>query len=245
MQLTGAPNFRDLGGYATTSGHAVRRRRLFRSDHLGALHPEDISQIGSALGESVRVLDLRGTAERESAACVIPNAIVHSLPIEPSIVQRLNDLLAAGTEISAADTVALMQDTYRGFVRVNTQRFADLFGHVLESHAAPIVFHCTAGKDRTGFAAALLLLALGVPRDVVMRDYLITNERLAGRLHPGTLPPAVGAVLWSVQEDFLHAAFEAVDADYGGVDAYLHKGIGLGPSQMQRLREMYLDPESS
>jgi protein-tyrosine phosphatase len=240
LTLSGAPNFRDLGGYPTASGHTVRRHRLFRSDHLGALAPADLSQLASALGQSVRVLDLRGTTERESAMCSIPGATVHSLPIEPTILRALDDLRAAGAKITPADVVTLMQDTYRDFVRGNTPRFAALFGHVLQEHDAPIVFHCTAGKDRTGFAAAMLLLALGVPREVVMQDYLHTNVRLAGTVPAGLLPPAVAAVLWSVQEDFLQAAFEVVDADYGDLEAYLRDGLGLGTVERKRLRTLYL-----
>ncbi len=148
----------------------------------------------------------------------------------------------SGADLTAPDVEALMHDTYRGFVRGNTPRFAQLFGHLLDAHDAPVVFHCTAGKDRTGFAAALLLHALGVSDDVIMRDYLLTNERLAGRLHPGLFPPVVGKVLWGVQEDFLHAAFEAVQEDFGNLDNYLRDGIGLREAGRQQLHAMYLQP---
>jgi protein-tyrosine phosphatase len=242
LNLAGAPNFRDLGGYATTSGHIVRRRRLFRSDHLSALEPADLSTLSAILGQSVRVLDLRGVSERASAACAIPGATVHSLPIEPTIVQKLSELLEAGHRLTASDTVALMQDTYRGFVRVNTPRFASLFAHVLDEHEAPLVFHCTAGKDRTGFAAALLLLALGVPREVVMHDYLHTNDRLARKAPSAVLPPDVASVLTRVQPEFLDAAFEAVQEQYGGLDAYYREGLGLEEPHRRRLRELYLEP---
>ena len=240
MNLTGASNFRDLGGYRTATGHTVRRHRLFRSDHLGALEASDLATLAATLGHSIRVLDLRGTSEREAAACAIPGAMVHSLPIEPTIVQKLNDLLVAGHQLTVADTVGLMQDTYRGFVRGNTARFAALFTHLLDAHDEPVVFHCTAGKDRTGFAAALLLRSLEVPEDVVMQDYLQTNERLAGRVPSGALPPQVAKVLWSVQPDFLHAAFEAVDADFGSLEAYFREGLELGAAERERLKELYL-----
>ena len=175
--LTGAPNFRDLGGYRNADGDTVRRHHLFRSDHLGNLGADDIKLLSGKLREQVRVLDLRGVAERETAVCVIDGATVHSLAIEPTIVQVLSELTEAGHTLTQADVVGHMQETYRGFVRHNTHRFASLFSHLLESDD-PLVFHCTAGKDRTGFAAALILLALGVSRDDVMRDYLLTNERL-------------------------------------------------------------------
>lgn len=242
MNLTGAPNFRDLGGYSTADGRIVKNGRVFRSDHLGHLEPADLQHIAERVGQQVRVLDLRGVTEREHAACAIPNAIVHSLAIEPTIVQKLQDLLEAGADLTAPDVEALMHDTYRGFVRGNTPQFAKLFGHLLDAHDAPVVFHCTAGKDRTGFAAALLLHALGVSDELIMRDYLLTNERLAGRLHPGLFPPVVGKVLWGVQEDFLHAAFEAVQEDFGDLDNYLRDGIGLREAERHTLHAMYLQP---
>jgi len=242
IKLNGASNFRDLGGYLADAGRRVRRLRLLRSDHLANLQPDDLSMLASRLGESVRVLDLRGVAEREAAACVIPTATVHSLPIEPTIVQKLTELLEAGHRITAADTVALMQETYRGFVRANTPRFASLFAHVLDEHEAPLVFHCTAGKDRTGFAAALILRSLGVSDEDVMLDYLLTNVRL--RMPDASrhgLTPEVGAVLWRVRPEFLNAAFEAARADYGDLEGYLREGLGLGPAERERLRELYLE----
>lgn len=245
IELSGASNFRDLGGYAADGGRTVRRWRLLRSDHLAFLEPHDLSVLADRLGPGVRVLDLRGVAERETAACAIPTATVHSLPIEPTIVQKLTDLLEAGHRITAADTVALMQETYRNFVHVNTPRFASLFEHVLDAHEAPLVFHCTAGKDRTGFAAALILRSLGVSEDDVMRDYLLTNERLkmpdASR---HGLTPEVGEVLWRVQPEFLQAAFDAVQSGYGGLEGYLREGLGLREPERERLRELYLETPS-
>jgi protein-tyrosine phosphatase len=228
MRFETASNFRSLP--------FVRPGSLYRSDHLGALNEDDARQI-QGLGIR-RVLDFRGVDERTSAACVLPHVTVHSLAIEPTIVQVINELLGAGHELTAQEVVAHMQDTYRGFVRRSTDRFAEFFGHLLESNE-PTVFHCTAGKDRTGFAAALMLHALDVPPDEVMRDYLLTNERLK----PGTgwqLPPHVAAVLLRVQPEFLDAAFQAIDQDFGGVDAYLREGLGLGPAQRRRLRELYV-----
>jgi protein-tyrosine phosphatase len=242
--LSGATNFRDLGGYATASGHVIRRHRLLRSDHLGNLAPQDLSVLAARLGEQLRVLDLRGVSERESAACVIPQATVHSLPIEPTIVQKLSGLLESGHRLTTAETVALMQETYRNFVRANSPRFASLFAHVLEDHHAPLVFHCTAGKDRTGFAAALILRALGVGEADVMRDYLLTNERFRPPANPRhDLPQEVHAVLWSVQPAFLEAAFDEIESAHGGLDTYLREQLGLGPAQRERLAQLYLEPD--
>ncbi|MDR3451552.1 MAG: tyrosine-protein phosphatase [Rhodoferax sp.] len=239
LNLLGATNFRDLGGYAGQDGRPLRWRRLFRSDHLAALTPDDVAVL-SSLGLA-RAYDLRGEAESAALPYALPGVAVHALPIEPTVVQRLKDLLESGHQLTPQDTVRLMQQTYRAFVHDNAARFAALFGHLLESDA-PLVFHCTAGKDRTGFAAAMILLALGVPRAVAMQDYLLTNElfRMPHSAAPGRAPQEVLDVLWRVQPDFLDAALHAVEADYGGVLPYLEKALGVGSKERERLAALYL-----
>jgi protein-tyrosine phosphatase len=229
MRLLGASNFRPLGSLQPV---------LFRSDHLGALDAADAARI-RALGIR-RVLDFRGVDERASAVCALPDVTVHSLAIEPTIVQTLQALLASGHQLTAADMAAHMRDTYRGFVQHNTHRFAEFFGHLLES-GEPTVFHCTAGKDRTGFAAALLQRALGASEAQVMHDYLLTNERLQlPEVSRYGLPREAMVVLWRVQPDFLEAAFAEAAARHGSLDGYLREGLGLGDAQRERLRALYL-----
>ncbi|MDO5290290.1 MAG: tyrosine-protein phosphatase [Pseudomonadota bacterium] len=238
LPLAGASNFRDLGGYPGADGRAVRWRTLFRSDHLAALTPQDAHML-SALGVK-RAFDFRGVAERASAAYALPGVVQHPLPIEPTVVQRMKDLLAQGEQLTPAHTVALMQHTYRAFVHDNAPRFAALFDALLQSDA-PLVFHCTAGKDRTGLAAALILLALGVPREVVMQDYLLTNELYRMPVPADTrVPREVLNVLWRVQAEFLDAALLAMEQTHGSIDAYLDQALGMGQTQRQRLRTMYL-----
>ncbi len=238
LNLSGAANFRDLGGYTTAGGQQVRWRRLFRSDQLAGLTPNDLAVL-SNLGLA-RAFDFRGEAERRAQPYDVPGVAQVALPIEPTVVQRLKDLLESGQRLTAQDTVRLMQQTYRAFVHDNAARFSELFGYVLESDA-PLVFHCTAGKDRTGFAAAMLLLALGVPHPVVIQDYLLTNELFRmPRVEPGRAPQEVLDVLWRVQADFLDAALQAVQSDYGGVLPYLDKALGVGPRERARLAALYL-----
>jgi protein-tyrosine phosphatase len=133
-----------------------------------------------------------------------------------------------------------MQVTYQGFVRNNSDRFAQLFAHLL-AQDAPLVFHCTAGKDRTGLAAALILSALGVSQADILQDYLLTNALYrhdAGQGAP--FSAQVMDVVWRVREDFLHAALQAIDADYGSMAQYLQNGLGLAEPDLERLRQMYL-----
>lgn len=240
LKLHGASNFRDLGGYVGQGGRSVRWRRLFRSDHLGALSADDVALL-SPLGLT-RVCDFRGVHERVPQACAMPGVAVHALSIEPTVVQAMATIIDAGQALTPALTVDLMRQTYRDFVRRDSDRFAELFDHLLDNDA-PLVFHCTAGKDRTGLAAALVLLALGVSRDLVLQDYLLTNELYRQPASTqGFASQEVLDVLWRVQQDFLDAALDVVASDYGSVAVYLERALGVGPLQKQRLTELYLQP---
>lgn len=237
IALSGASNFRDLGGYTGHGGRALKWRHLFRADHLAALTPQDLARLG-ALGIT-RSADFRGASERAAQAYALPGVATHTLDIEPVLIQQALQL--QGSSLSTAQAVRLMHDTYRSFVTENAPRFAQLFELLLDSDA-PLVFHCTAGKDRTGFAAALILLALGVPRAVVMQDYLLTNQLYRPPSHWGeaATTPAGLQVLWRVQEDFLEAALHGVEVEYGGIAPYLERVLRINPAAQQRLSDLYL-----
>ena len=239
IALSGASNFRDLGGYAGHGGRLLKWRHLFRADHLAALTPQDLARL-QALGIT-RSADFRGASERAAQAYTRPGVATHTLDIEPVLIQQALQL--QGSSLSTAQAVRLMHDTYRSFVTENAPRFAQLFELLLDSDA-PLVFHCTAGKDRTGFAAALILLALGVPRPVVMQDYLLTNQlyRPPSDWGDAASTPAGLQVLWRVQEDFLEAALHGVEVEYGGIAPYLERVLGLNAAARQRLGQLYLQP---
>ena len=240
LNLAGASNFRDLGGYLTRDGRTVRWRQMFRSNHLGHLTDDD-AVVLRALGVK-SAFDFRGTGERAEAACGMPDITVHSLPVEPTVVAALRAIAASGTPLSADHAVEVMRDSYRSYVQQNTPRFRALFAHLLEDRA-PLVIHCTAGKDRTGFACALILHTLGVPDDVISEDYLLTNRYY--RRDPNSaseLPDHVKQVLGSVQPAFLSAAFESIDADYGDLETYLRDGIGLGAKERAALEALICNP---
>jgi len=239
LNLEGASNFRDLGGYAARDGRKVRWRQIFRSNHLGHVTEADIAILRSLGVRSA--FDFRGTEERVTALCGIGEIAVHSLPIEPTVVASLRARAAAGTALSSIDAVDVMRDSYRDYVRHNTPSFRALFGHLLEDRA-PLVIHCTAGKDRTGFACALILHALGVPDDVIADDYLLTNRFY--RRDPNSssdLPDEVRRVLGSVETSFLAAAFEAIVEEYGGLESYFSDGLEFGATQRARLKARYLE----
>ncbi|WFU77052.1 tyrosine-protein phosphatase [Bradyrhizobium sp. CB2312] len=237
LALQGASNFRDLGGYPTTDGRTTRWRHIFRSNHLGQLTAADV-EIVRALG--VRsAFDFRGVEERAAGICVVEEIAVHSLPIEPTVVAALRAELVAG-RLTAPVASEIMRDSYRNYVRHNTHSFRTLFGHLLEDRA-PLVIHCTAGKDRTGFASALILHALGVSDDVIAEDYLLTNQHYKrDALAAIDLPEDVRNAIGSVEASYLAAAFEAVGKEYGDLETYLHEGLKLGTAERDALKERYL-----
>ncbi len=237
--LQGASNFRDVGGYLNTQGRRVRRGQVFRSDHLAGLTGEDLARLQSlGIGHS---LDFRGVNECAATPYAIPGVERVALTIEPTVIARMQALVAQGVVPTTEETVDLMRETYRDFVNHNAATFGRFLKHLLEK-PTPQVFHCTAGKDRTGFAAALLLSALEVDRATIEHDYLLTNQlykrdvRLEGQGHPHVMK-----VLWQVQPEFLHAAFDTVDAQHGGMREYLHGAIGLSPQELAELRRLLLE----
>jgi protein-tyrosine phosphatase len=239
LNLAGASNFRDLGGYPARNGGRIRWRQIFRSNHLGHLTDRDIEVVRDLGVRSA--FDFRGSVERAEALCGLAEITVHSLPVEPTVVAALRAIAARGTPLSTVHATEVMRDSYRNYVQQNTQRFRTLFAHLLEDRA-PLVIHCTAGKDRTGFACALILHTLGVPDPVISEDYLLTNRFYRRDPSSGSdLPDDVKQVLGSVQASFLGAAFEAIDTDYGDLENYLRDGLGLGAAERAKLEARYLE----
>ena len=239
IPLNGASNFRDLGGYVGYMGRPVKWRKIFRSDHLANLSSDDLKQIQS-LGVK-RSFDFRGVQESQAQTYDWPGIHRHSLSIEPTVVQRLQAQHLTGKPLTAADALDAMQTTYRDFVLIDSRRFAELFEHLLD-HADPLLFHCTAGKDRTGLAAALVLTALDVSESDIWRDYLLTNQ-LYKRNSTGVtnLSPDVLKIVWEVQDSFLQASLEQIQASHGNIQNYLSNELGLTPAAKLRLQSLYLD----
>ena len=239
IPLNGASNFRDLGGYTGRQGRTVKWRKIFRSDHLAALDHHDLQQL-KTLGIA-RSFDFRGVQESQAQAYEWPNLQRHSLSIEPTVVQRLQAQHLTGKPLTAADALDAMQTTYRDFVRVDSHRFAELFEHLLDT-PDPLLFHCTAGKDRTGLAAALVLSALGVSESDIWKDYLLTNQ-LYKRNSTGatTLSPDVLKIVWEVQESFLQASLEVIHHEQGGMHNFLTEKLKLSPAALQKLQATYLE----
>ena len=234
LDLEGASNARDLGGWPTADGRRVRFGRVFRSAALTGLTERDTAVLA---GTGLRtVCDLRGTREAEQAPYALerlPGARVCRLPIEPSVGASLRDLLAT-RDATGEDVLTVMKRAYRAYALEWSHRYRAVFA-LLQEEAAPLLLHCSAGKDRTGFGAALILTALGVPREAVREDYLASNRLWRGgaRIAAG-LPEEVAATLLRVHGELLDAAFEAIEEAFEGFERYA--GVMLGVD-MGRLRE--------
>lgn len=239
ISLDGASNFRDLGGYQGRDGRRLRWGRLYRSAHLAHLTPDDLGQL-ARLGVT-RSADFRGQGESQYLSYTWPQIQRHALVVEPTVVQRAQSMLEQGQNLTASVTEELMHDTYRSFVNVYSQRFAQFF-ELLQGSDEPLVFHCTAGKDRTGWAAALLLTALGVDEAQIMDDYLLTNQLFKRpEMMYGNMSAEALDALWRVQPSYLMASVDTVRARHGSVDGYLTQALGVDSAARERLARLYLE----
>ena len=239
LALEGASNVRDLGGWPTADGRRVRFGKVFRSASLAALTDDDVAALGEA---GVRtVCDLRGEVERRRAPSRLAGVATHALCIEPSLRPSLSDLLATET-VTGPDVMALMRGAYTAYALEWSHRYRALFDLLLEENAPPLLFHCTAGKDRTGFGAALILAALGVGEEAVLEDYLATNR--LWRADPeisSSLPEAVAEVLLRVHPELITAAFDAARGAHATIEVYLEERIGLDAERRELLQERLLE----
>lgn len=234
LPLQGGYNFRDLGGYRTTDGHYVKWRMILRSDDLSGLTADDVVLLD---GIPVRtVVDFRSPSEVSQAPdrqLSGPTAR-YELPISPG------DLSDAGGFMS------LSADSLRSYMRLMNEemvsrpefvaQFRELFRLLQEEGNAPLLFHCTAGKDRTGMGAALVLYALGVDEATVMEDYLLSNEYIL-RKYEGLLSeyPNLEPV-FTVRSEYLLAGIDRIRRDHGSVEAFLENELG---TDLGKLRKMY------
>ena len=231
IPLQSGSNLRDLGGWPTQAGHHVRTGLIFRAPALARLSPEDEAAI-AALGLRT-VCDLRGVHEAQHTPVILAGATRLPLPIEPSVGASLRDILRTGQDsghASPEDMLELLREAYRAYALQSFPQYRALFAALLAPGGTPLLLHCSAGKDRTGFGSALLLSALGVAWEHVLEDYLATNTLWRRELASSfDLPPAVKDVLFSASETLLTAAFDALREEYGSLDAYLEQAIGLDP----------------
>ncbi|MEE4022078.1 tyrosine-protein phosphatase [Gordonia sp. PKS22-38] len=260
LELTTVANFRDVGGALTADGRRVAIGRVFRS---AALHDASDADRAFLSGLDIRtVFDLRSVAETDAepdptidgavgvhldvladAETVSAPANLDKVLSDPETVAAANEKLADGSGVEH------MYGAYRDLVNLPSAQksYQGLFTRLLDG-AAPALFHCTAGKDRTGWAAASFLTILGVDRDAVYDDYLLTNDMFLPAIRhvfdgfeaaggdPDLLRPLLG-----VQAAYLDAAFAEVEDQFGTVENYFAEGLGIDADGQRALRDKFLD----
>lgn len=244
VELEGAYNVRDIGGYAVADGQHVRRGLVYRSASLAELTDADIEVI-DALGVKL-VIDLRSSAERAHRPTRMRGE-VWARDYETSGA----DLIRALREGDATPETAalLMAGTYRVLHEEQADSFAELFRRIAVGDL-PLLFHCAVGKDRTGAAAALLLTLLGVAPGDIFEDYLLTRQTVersqadarAALAKAGTIvPDDVLAPIIGVEETYLAAMFSAIDEKYGSVCRYAAKHLGVDNERLDAIRASLLE----
>jgi protein-tyrosine phosphatase len=250
LALQGTPNFRDFGGYQTESGQSVKWGHLFRSGQLSNLSDEDVETLSSL--NLHLVCDFRREEEQLAESSRLPekNAPrIVSLPIVPGSNSRFFE----ETQEMSGDRQAMfdfMLEINRDFAEAQTATYSRMFSEILEVENARFLVHCAAGKDRTGFAAALVLLALGVPREVVLQDYMLTArffdparevQRLQEKYEMEHMPVDSVMPMLEVHEQYLVSGLGVIEERFPSVEVYLEESLGVGKPELVELRARYLD----
>lgn len=226
LPLQGAYNVRDLGGYPTKNGKRTKWRKLFRAGDLNNLTRSDLQYLQNI--PLITDIDFRNSGEIDSAPDKRPESLKEYiwLPIDAGDI----------SDIRITDTALIpqmMEEAYRTIVRKYQDKYRSFFKILEVEENAPVLFHCSAGKDRTGIAAALVLAALGVDKETILKDYLLSAEYLKGkydfliRIHPALEP------LTTVRPEYLNAAFHTIEEEYGGIERFLKNNLEVDIDKMQ------------
>lgn len=234
LPMQGGYNFRDLGGIEGYGGKRVVWGKLFRTDDLQSLTREDSAYLASI--PLTTIVDFRTRYERDKKPETIPAGVKNALhyPIMPGNL----DPRKTSPE-SSGDMDSVMLAIYRDFVRdsaiVGTYRA--FFAHVQENADLPLLFHCAAGKDRTGFAAAMILFALGVDREAIFADYEASNIYLGDKYAPAIAANPEHGGLFTVKRAYLEESLQAIEQEYGQVETYLESALAV---DIRLMRERFL-----
>lgn len=256
VKLDGQANFRDLGGYSTTDGRSVKWGLIYRAGQLNELSDADLSKLKEL--DIRTVIDLRGTSEAESRGKDrLPDGVRNmSYPIDVmSLPKEEEESIATDSSFGRPD---FMLQATRLIMIHRTDVYAALIRELAAPENRPLVFHCTAGKDRAGIGAAIVLTLLGVPWETVREDYLLSNfyrrdenERELGKMREdiakkqGIPAEQVDMTayesMYLVKPEYIDAARDAVIRKYGSMESYLHQGLGISEEMISQLRNELLE----
>lgn len=244
--LEGGRNFRDLGGLHTADGKTVKSGLFFRSGPLGSLTEQGKADFARL--HVTRIVDLRTTMERGQDA-YSQKAVFGDVYWTRDYAMSMGDmgsLFADPSKLTGENMRTMMTMAYRKMPKEQAPAYRELFASLVAGQG-PVVVNCTAGKDRTGIAAALVLTALGVPYETVKQDFLLSNgapgmNTLSASISPmlARLPADVTAPLIGVDGAYLDAAFDQLRKDYGSIEGFLDRELQVGPEQIGRLRARML-----
>jgi protein-tyrosine phosphatase len=235
LPLASGRNFRDLGGIAVCGGRMLASGRLIRSDDMNSLCSSDLDMLAAI--PLVSVIDFRAVGEAARRPDKLPSSVRHHLhfPIVPGKLETW----APDEGLRSKGGHGFMTDMYRSLVLDENciEAYREFFRYLQYEDGLPLLFHCSAGKDRTGMAAAFILLSLGVDRESIMQDYMDSNICLAGKYdhviagHPGR------AAIFFAERGYLQAAVAAMEEMSGSVEQYLAGVLGV---EAERMRARFL-----
>ena len=237
LPLEGGFNFRDMGGYESTGGKVVKWGKVFRSDEIGYLTPADLDYLNNI--PLLTVVDFRSRGEIEAVPDKVPASVVniYELTINPGNHSGIGDI----SKLSEANGEEFMKEINRAMV--SDPEIIDIyktfFALLQDEKQIPLLFHCTAGKDRTGLGAALFLASLGVDEKTIFDDYLLSNKQLEDKYKSLTDRLPQLKPLFEVRPQYLRAAFDKINEDHGSIEAYLRDVLDVDTELMKR---MYLTP---
>jgi protein-tyrosine phosphatase len=254
LNFEGIANFRDLGGYANEQGQQVKWGVLYRSGTFAHSSRADLQGLQQL--QLATLIDFRSGGEKEEEPNQLPQPASFTVVEIPTLDEGNKALVGEVMErvesgdFDGFDPDQFMLTANRQFATEFTPQFRQFIHTVLDAGGKPVAWHCSAGKDRTGFASAILLRVLGVPQETVMRDYMESkqhalearkNQLLLLRVFKGEEAADKLAIMMGVEEAWLRAAFEEIDARWGSFDNYVSEGLQLTDRDIAKLRNQLLE----
>ena len=243
--LEGAPNFRDLGGHQTNTNRRIKWRRLFRSSHLAALSDDDLQILVNLKIRSI--CDFRSEQEKKRQPNRLPpNEMIQSLhlPIVSSIIEPTQAITRVMNGDISWFTPDFMIKSYLEKIDRYHKVWHRFFKHLAQASSRPLVFHCTAGKDRTGVCAALILLSLGVSEKIVIDDHALSNvynadgiRKIERTLLKVGIDPEDLRDYITAPKTAITATIEHIHKQFGSAQSYLIRKAGVELDWLETLAE--------
>lgn len=244
ITLYGTRNLRDFGGYLTASGNKkVKTGVLYRSDQLGNVSEAAAQQVLVNDLHITHTFDLRGTDEAEASMYDFPGITRHAAPIHcANVIKALRENFATA---SHAQVQSWLRECNEYFVQDCGEVTGGIIKEIIKLQLQPgknaALFHCSAGKDRTGFIVYLILSLLQVEEDVIMRDYLLSNTLFLAFEPQYRTERSAASACFTVDESYLGTAIKLIKKDYGSVEKYAKEKMNLSKEDIEQLREMLLE----